>query len=302
MTNNQTTYSAHGKFLITGEYAILAGVPGLAIPLRLGQQMSVAPREDATINWKSHNADGSIWFESTFSTNLEGVPKDCAVTTKLKQILKTGLSLSGNNHFDHGYDVITTLDFHRAFGMGTSSTLIAMVAAWLECDSYALQFACFGGSGYDIACATAHMPIIYTFDALKPNVNFVDFKPSFSDQLFFVYLNRKQNSRESIARFDKSLLTATVVEELSAMPEALLKSATNFEQFKSLLTRHESIIADLISLEPIQRSFPDFNGVLKSLGGWGGDFILAVGSDAPAYFKSHGYDVVLKWDELILQS
>lgn len=300
MNQQTTTYSANGKFLLTGEYAILAGVPALAVPLRLKQYLKVTPRADHYIQCNSYDADGSLWHTSSFSTSLDDNATDDAVTSKLKQILKTALQLSSTTAFTHGYDLVTKLDFNRTYGMGTSSTLIAMVAQWLDCDAFALQFACFGGSGYDIACATAHTPLIYRYDAVKPQIELVQFKPSFSNELFFVYLNRKQNSRESIARFDAKLLTPQIKERLTAMPQQFLQAANDISLFNRLLQEHEALIAQLINLEPIQNSFPDFPGVLKSLGGWGGDFILATGSDAPAYFKARGYNVVLSWNDVVV--
>jgi mevalonate kinase len=296
----KTTYSAHGKFLLTGEYAALAGVPALAVPLRLKQHLTVTQREDKVINWQSHDVDGSLWFKCSFTTSLLILVNDDAVTAKLKHILKTALHLSGKGILVHGYDVVTTLDFNRTYGMGTSSTLIAMVSQWFGCDGYALQFTCFGGSGYDIACAMAQTPIIYTYDPVKPVVENVIFNPMFSNELFFVYLNRKQNSRESIARFNSDLLAPAIKETLSTMPQQVLRAANNIKAFKDLMINHEAIISQLIGLEPVQKYFADFPGVLKSLGGWGGDFILAVGSDAPAYFKARGYDVVLGWDTIVL--
>jgi hypothetical protein len=47
--------------------------------------------------------------------------------------------------------------------------------------------------------------------------------------------------------------------------------------------------------------FDDFRGVIKSLGAWGGDFVLAISKDNPtAYFKERGYEVVIPYSEMIL--
>ena len=40
---------------------------------------------------------------------------------------------------------------------------------------------------------------------------------------------------------------------------------------------------------------------LKSLGAWGGDFILAASETDPTpYFKSKGFDTVIPYDDMIL--
>jgi hypothetical protein len=47
--------------------------------------------------------------------------------------------------------------------------------------------------------------------------------------------------------------------------------------------------------------FPDFEGVIKSLGAWGGDFVLAVSKENPTdYFTEKGYPVVVPYAKMIL--
>ena len=49
-----------------------------------------------------------------------------------------------------------------------------------------------------------------------------------------------------------------------------------------------------------EKQFPDFQGAIKSLGAWGGDFIMATGNEqTPYYFKNKGFDVVLNYEEII---
>ena len=60
----------------------------------------------------------------------------------------------------------------------------------------------FDGSGYDIACAQHKSPILYTRKDMNPIVEEVNFNPKFKEQLYFVYLNKKQNSREGIQQVE----------------------------------------------------------------------------------------------------
>ena len=47
--------------------------------------------------------------------------------------------------------------------------------------------------------------------------------------------------------------------------------------------------------------FPDYFGTLKSLGAWGGDFILATGNkDTSQYFIDKGYATILKYSDMVL--
>ena len=47
--------------------------------------------------------------------------------------------------------------------------------------------------------------------------------------------------------------------------------------------------------------FPDFKGIVKSLGAWGGDFVLVISNDNPkAYFNSKGYEIIIPYSKMIL--
>ena len=65
----QQTFYSNGKLLITGEYLILDGAKGLALPTKMGQNLIVESTNTETIHWKSFDADGSIWFEEILSFN-----------------------------------------------------------------------------------------------------------------------------------------------------------------------------------------------------------------------------------------
>ena len=83
-----------------------------------------------------------------------------------------------------------------------------------------------------------------------------------------------------------------------------LPTVTYFEDFCTLLQVHESILARCLDREPIQQQYPDFNGVLKSLGAWGGDFLLAATEwsyeEVKAYFQEKGLTTIFKYQDLIL--
>jgi hypothetical protein len=182
--------------------------------------------------------------------------------------------------------------------------LISLISQWLGCNPYQLQFKCFGGSGYDIACARACKSIIYNYNNADPVVEEVIFDPAIKEYIFFVYLNRKQDSRDSIAQFNQELLTEDLREELTNMPEGFISASNDVSEFNKVIDRHEEIISSLIGLMPIKKQlFGDYDGSIKSLGGWGGDFVMATGGiDARDYFQDKGYNEILEWDEVALNS
>jgi len=68
------------------------------------------------------------------------------------------------------------------------------------------------------------------------------------------------------------------------------------------LHNHEIEMSNILELSTVQESlFPDFDGVIKSLGAWGGDFVMSVSKENPThYFKSKGFEVVIPYTEMIL--
>ena len=307
-------FQAHGKFLLTGEYLVLKGALALAIPLKLGQTLSVETCHGASLQWDAHQPDGP-WFSVTLNPeNLEIINSDDQPKAeKLTQILKAIKQLNPTA-FTDGLHFETRLDFDPNWGLGSSSTLIANLARWANVNPYELLKLTFGGSGYDIACATAEGPIYYQVKAKVPEpvegpiplVEPIDFNPPFADHLFFIYQGQKQSSSKEIKAFLAKANPVDLQKDIEAVSEisrAVPKCET-LDEFAMLMQCHERIIARCIGQEPVQKRFPDFEGVLKSLGAWGGDFILAATewpeSQVKEYFKGKGLDVVFGYKEMVI--
>ncbi|MBE9490327.1 MAG: GHMP kinase, partial [Bacteroidetes bacterium] len=285
-------YYSNGKLLITGEYLVLDGALSLAVPTQFGQSLSIEHINENKLIWKSVNNKGDIWFEDEYIigeiASVASTPRN-AVSNRLLQILFAAKKL--NPHFlssNIGYKVITKLDFPQFWGLGSSSTLIHNIAQWAKVDAYQLLEQTFGGSGYDIACAQHNLPITYQLlnkdseilrssqNDKKRMINEVNFNPIFSEHLFFVHLNKKQNSREGIAQYHSNKNNSVVtVSEISDITSKVI-TCTSLDDFEYLITSHEHIISKIIKQEPIKELlFNDYKGAIKSLGAWGGDFILA---------------------------
>ena len=82
-------------------------------------------------------------------------------------------------------------------------------------------------------------------------------------------------------------------------------AAQTLAEFDELIRQHETLVADALGLPMVKNLlFKDFWGGVKSLGAWGGDFVLAT-SDRPMeetrrYFNEKGFSVFLPYEELIL--
>jgi mevalonate kinase len=311
LTNKTKTFRSNGKLLLTGEYVVLDGAKALAIPTAYGQSLTVEENKTKNIVWKSYNELDTLWFEDEFLVNdsairLRLTAKNYTdVSKRLIQILRATYDL--NPEFlnsKQGYTITTHQDFNRLWGLGTSSTLVNNIANWANVDAYKLLEKTFKGSGYDIACAQNDTPITYQLRyRQKPLIESIGFDPSFKSQLYFVYLNEKQNSRDGIAAYKKKAkVDAEIIDKINLITEAIL-SCESLSNFETLITTHEAIISKLIDQKPIKtRLFHDFKGAVKSLGAWGGDFVLVTSeTDPTAYFNSKGFGTVIPYSDMILE-
>jgi hypothetical protein len=319
---------ARGKFLLTGEYFVLDGAKALALPLRFGQTLRIETEaaDAQLLHWQSLDPDGTVWFEGEFQLPDFQPVKNTGTAQTLSDILracfrsqnKFGTShpsslpeTSSGQAIPHPSSLtkaVSQTDFPREWGLGTSSTLIALLARWAGADPYQVLAESLGGSGYDIACAFAEGPILFQRHPERaPIVKPVAYQPAFSHHLYFVFLGKKQNSREGIAHYRNWAATAGETAKVSAIQHvtdltASFVSATSLAELEAVMAEHERLVSETLSLPKAKdQHFPDFWGQIKSLGAWGGDFVLATSprseAETRAYFAQKGFPVLLTWQD-----
>ncbi|MEI6898315.1 MAG: hypothetical protein WCL00_00425, partial [Bacteroidota bacterium] len=195
------SFRANGKLLISGEYLVLLGAKALAFPLKLGQTLRIISNNAQNISWKSDDPTGT-WFSCeiapvTFSTLQTTDP---GISTYLEKVLKAARQL--NPFFSPGpIEVITTANYPVNWGLGSSSTLIALVAVWADVDKFRLFRLLANGSGYDIAC-TDQMDLI--FFQLVENIPVTETSlpgKALLENVCFSYLGEKQETASEISSF-----------------------------------------------------------------------------------------------------
>ncbi|MBT3235752.1 MAG: GHMP kinase [Bdellovibrionales bacterium] len=303
-------YYGHGKLLLSGEYFVMDGAKALALPLNLGQGLQVrySPSFTPRLHWKSFDVNGNLWFEAHFEfwhfECLDSTP--APEVLKLQQILREVRKI--NKHFlrdEVDIHVETQLDFPLNWGLGSSSSLLYVVAQWAYVSPFELLFNVEGGSGYDVACAQSNRPILYQLKGAQPSWQAVDFDPPFKDQLYFIYLGRKQNSKEAIKNyrqmgpFDRSL-----VAEVSSLTEQMIAAET-LTEFEALIEKHQELVGTTLEMPQVkQERFFDYWGEVKSLGAWGGDFALVTShlshEKTKDYFMRHGCHTFIPYRQLVL--
>ncbi|WP_347924337.1 GYDIA family GHMP kinase [Pontimicrobium sp. SW4] len=299
-------FYSNGKLLITGEYTVLDGALALALPTKHGQSLNITNIIENNIIWKSIDNKNQIWFEEVlpieeialgvFNTRNE-------ISKKLIEILHAAKVLN-SSFLDSkaGFCVTTKLGFPTNWGLGSSSTLINNIANWAKIDAYKLLELTFGGSGYDIACAQHNQAITYQLTNSHREINKVEFNPKFKDHLYFVHLNKKKNSREGIIEYNKNKQSISAeINDINTITQKII-NCTSLENFNLLIDSHEIIISSIIKQKTIKDLlFNDFKGSIKSLGAWGGDFILVSTLDNPSsYFKEKGYPTIIPFKDMIL--
>ncbi|MFN0276715.1 MAG: GYDIA family GHMP kinase [Chitinophagales bacterium] len=306
-------FSSNGKLLISGEYLVLQGALALATPCKFGQKMMVEEKTgENNLHWITKDADGSTLEEvllnksdfSPFRGSLETI--DAGVYDTLSKTLAT--CRKRNPAFlkkECSTKITNTIEFKRDWGLGSSSTFINNLAQFSNVDAFQLNKDIFGGSGYDIACAKSSKPIFFKLDEEGPVYDSVHFSPPTQEQIFFIYMNEKQNSSIAVTQFNEQEQSfSKEIEIITELSEALL-FCDDFSDFMQLLDEHEEVMQFVLQQEKVKtRLFADFSGVVKSLGAWGGDFVMAV-AEIPAeeiksYFQQKGFSTIFNYREIIL--
>ena len=155
-----------------------------------------------------------------------------------------------------------------------------------------------GGSGYDIAVAQEKSAILYQNNPRK--VERVEFNPSFTDDLIFIHLNQKQDSREGIRAFQSQKKSLDLRTDFSEITQKVLQCET-LEEFSNLMMLHESKLSEFLGMKTAkEKHFQDYPSFIKSLGAWGGDFVLASKfGDYKNYFFERNFRNIIEWKNLI---
>jgi len=300
-------FYSNGKLLLTAEYVVLDGAKALAVPTKFGQNLIVKPGENHKINWTSFDSDSTVWFQDTITfeeiKNKTTSDKNLAVKNTLIEILHQAQIQNPELLQASGYIIETHLTFPRNWGLGTSSTLINNIGQWLKIDAFELLQKSFGGSGYDIACAQTNEPILYWLESEKANFKTVVFDPEFKENIHFVYLNQKQSSKSAISNYKtKKQRVHKIIPEINQITQEILQ-CNDGRSFALLMEKHQAIMSNLLETITVKEHlFPDFKGIIKSLGAWGGDFVIVISKENPTeYFKNKGYETVISYEEMILK-
>ena len=287
------------------------GAKALAFPVRYGQDIQVRFVQDksSSLLWIAKEL-GKKWFEAEIDLQtLEPINTSSEVKAQfLSSILKSARKIKAEFFkFEGGVNIETNTNFPINWGLGTSSTLINNIAKWADVDPFALHKLVSIGSGYDIACAGINNPILYQkLPEGKCTVETINFNKSFLNNLYFVYSGKKKITENHIAEIvSSSEAYRNEIQQINKIAQDVLEVNT-LDGFISLIAEHEQVIGKVINQKPIsEQEFSGFNGIIKSLGAWGGDFMLAASPGdsqyVQQYFEQFGLSVIIPFKNMVLQ-
>ena len=295
-------FHSNGKLLISGEYLVLDGALSLALPCKFGQYLNFTEDSNGTLEWISKDMNDTIWFTAYFEAKTLKVLKTSNYNTVkwVKKILEFCNKNSLTNKNLQG-KIECKLEFPNNWGLGSSSTLLNNLASLYEVNPYDLHFSTTNGSGYDIACAGSNSALTYQVIENIPQVKKMDWSPVFKDEILFIFLKKKQKSNLEVKRFKELKKDPDLISRISSITKEIIYSKT-IEEFEHLLDEHEAITGQYIQSETVKsKYFSDYEGSVKSLGAWGGDFVLATRKNKN-YFLDKGFDTILSFSEIIKES
>ena len=296
------SFHSNGKLLISGEYLVLDGALSLALPCKFGQYLNFTEDSNGTLEWISKDMNDTIWFTAYFEAKTLKVLKTSNYNTVkwVKNILEFCNKNSLTNKSLQG-KIECKLEFPNNWGLGSSSTLLNNLASLYEVNPYDLHFSTTNGSGYDIACAGSNSALTYQVIENIPEVKKMDWSPVFKDEILFIFLKKKQKSNLEVKRFKELKKDPDLISRISSITKEIIYSKT-IEEFEHLLDEHEAITGQYIQSETVKsKYFSDYEGSVKSLGAWGGDFVLATRKNKN-YFLDKGFDTILSFSEIIKES
>ena len=301
---------AHGKLLISAEYMVLHGSKALAVPLQLGQMLKrIRSDNERTFTWKAFDRS-KLWFSVTIDPlHMKVLSTDDPPRAKyLCELFKACIEMMPSFQEDlFKWDVETHLEFSPEWGFGSSSTLTALLSEWAEVNPLDLHFMTSDGSGFDVACAIANGPIQYRLREGEPYYLHVPFHPPFKDQLYFAWLGSKQPTATHLSNLAGKLQPGyQEIHRFSVLTEEMT-TATELDHFRSLMEEHEELLSSLLGMKRVsEERFPDLQGSVKSLGAWGGDFVMIATSQVEDslydYLYEQGIQIIFRYQDLVYEA
>lgn len=268
--------------------------------------MKVQELSGSEVIWNSYDHLGKKWYEAEIDLmGLDVVESSDEQIGKYLRKLFKACCQNNSEFLSHWkkYKIDHYLEFPREWGLGSSSTLIYNMANWADVNPYHLYFDVADGSAYDVACAGADGPILYTLGDGSLNVEEVEINYGFKDNIYFLPMGNKVSSQDAVKEAKKKNPDKKIIDKISQLSEKALDIKT-LSAFNSWIVEHENLLAQYLGNKRMKElHFADYWGEVKSLGAWGGDMLLITSDkskqETELYFQSKNYPTLISYKDLI---
>lgn len=314
MVNNNNTspdtisFSSAGKLLLTGEYAVLLGASALVVPINLRQSLNLLENKSEIISWISMY-NNKVFFKSELKT-LDLDPFKPSFSSRERfiiSLLKAARSLNPTFLNGNGYSIITNLEANPEWGFGSSAQLTVNIARLSKIAPWHLHKAVSKGSGADVICAEMEHSILFSTEGTTYSANPVDFNPPFLKDLILIYTGHKQDTATGVENFlSKTSINNPIIGKIDSLTREATK-AMDKKEFIEIIEMHERTLSELLNIDITSNIwFNGFPGLLKSLGTWGGDYIMAIPygdpEEAIRWLKRKTNHPIFRLSDLILNN
>lgn len=297
--------------MLCGEYFATIGLPCISFPTHLTQALTVSESFSAygEIYWKARDLNHKTWLDFKFNFDDFCFYGNAQENADAKHTLISMFALIKEKcpalfHTPKAYHFETQAAFNRNWGLGTSSTLVSLLAQWSGIDPFYLQEKIFGGSGFDVATALSDRPVL--FDSATRTSSVFTWNKSWSEDWWIVFTGKKQNSRNSLSgvkRLLEDLKTDNVkTMEIAKMLNQII-TASDSQHFIHQINRLQNLTSNLLGLATAAQDFgieTGETGICKYLGAWGGDMILVNNEILNTHPFLHTQMEKLPWNELCI--
>jgi mevalonate kinase len=294
---------SHGKLILLGEYAVLHGSNAVCLPLTTGQDLFYSFYKTRDIHWK--------WsYNNQIISSLVMDNQSCDLKTKdsgnydwVKELFRLIREQNPQFLMEQGGELHFINYFPIEWGLGSSSATISSICRLAGVNPYIVNQALMGGSGADIASTSMDQWFLYRKKMPLPKITKIQDDYLFRNLTCFVYSGKKQQTASHLKEVGIIKSSGFIeVNEVNHLAERFV-SVNDINELYEIISKHELLISKFVTMEPIGKQYPDFKGMVKSLGAWGGDFFMAVSTEGAEYIKEFfimkGYNNVFTWNELV---
>lgn len=308
------SFYAPGKVLLNGEYTVLVGFEGMALPAKCGQWLDTwvfnTPNGKVdTLYYQALDENELPWFQLEVSLDEMLPSSEISADDKpVAEVFLKLLNLVADSFFESGKSIrlVTRLEFNRNSGLGSSSTFVALMSQFFGLNPQEVQAQLFGGSGYDVAIAQVQKPLIFWKNEQGAHFRPWKLSSSLTQQWNIVFWGEKVNSRTSSANVKNTLEQLSQDTAYKMQLEKILSLTRDAQDIPTLETSLEMMqmfLSQLLEMDTPYQTLgikPVSQGLCKWLGAWGGDMLLVNKKILQEYSTVFKNKTVVLWNDWVI--